>query len=581
MASKCKKQTESKEEIMKKELGLGRGRSFAIRAIMVSLLGASVIVPAYAADTTSGPVTLFAPKGLPGVPALPFTGVKSATFTATDANMAALDVSPSQGPEGTPITISGKGLPANVTFPLTWSTADGGWVAEVLPNTVNYMGVKYVKYNVDMATVTTDATGAFSYKTTIPRDFGAVHDIYAVKDGVAIAHGGFQVNPTLSITPKSGPIGTEITVTYTGMGPNLYTGGSSVLWDNGASGAAQAIWTRGTTVFKMRASGAVGNHYIGMTAGIGVQYMNVKQSPVPYSKGSVALFKVTKDAGAPAAYIEYPAVVEPSISQRTTLSDVGLDPETKAVASLSATSGVVGTKVKLDVKGLTSTGPLSIVWSTVVGNRVNCPPGATCWVYNGVPLGTATPTSGAISQDVTIPDNLGGWHVIQVKKGELIEAQIPFYVKESIFNYVDKAGKVLSAGIALADSNPATKNFPESRDGSGTPTRTFHVGDEFTIAMKGVGWTQLDNTMAVSYDNSYIGYGCGFNSNGYMVVHLTATGALGTHIIDLRPVMYVFQPSFANTPYGALPIMTNYNDIPGLALGYQPPSVHFAITIVK
>ena len=119
------------------------------------------------------------------------------------------------------------------------------------------------------------------------------------------------------------------------------------------------------------------------------------------------------------------------------------------------------------------------------------------------------------------------------------------------------------------------------RDGSGVPKSTFKAGEEFTIAMKGVGWTQLDNTLAVTYDNNFIGYGCGFNSNGYMVVHLIATGAPGTHIIDLHPVLYVLQPSFANTPYGALPVLTNATDLPGLALGYQPPAVHFAITIKK
>jgi hypothetical protein len=541
----------------------------------VTVLGMSVLVPANAADTATTPLTLFAPKGLPGVPALPFTGVKAATFTTADTNMTTLDITPNQGPEGTPITISGKGLPASTALPLTWSTADGAWIADVQPNTVNYMGVKYVKYSVDLVTVTTDATGAFSYKTVIPRDFGGAHDVYAIKDGAAIAHGGFQMNPTISITPKSGPIGTPITVTYTGMGPNLYTGGASVLWDNSAAGTAMAIWTRGTSVFKLRAAGSVGVHYVAMTAGIGVQYMNVKQSPVPFAKGGAVAFTVTKDAGAPASSIEFPAIVEPTVSQRTTLSDVGLDPNTKAVAKLSTTSGEVGSKVKLNVTGLTSTGPLQIVWSTVVGNRVNCT--GTCWVYNGLPMGSATPTNGTIDQEVTIPDHLGGWHVIQVKNGEVVEAQIPFYVKESIFVYKDKNGKVLSNGIAKAD----TSNIPESRDGSGVPKTTFKVGEEFTIAMKGVGWTQLDNTLAVTYDNSYIGYGCGFNSNGYMVVHLIATGALGTHIIDLRPVLYVFQPSFANTPYGALPVLTNYNDLPGLALGYQPPSVHFAITIVK
>jgi hypothetical protein len=66
-----------------------------------------------------------------------------------------------------------------------------------------------------------------------------------------------------------------------------------------------------------------------------------------------------------------------------------------------------------------------------------------------------------------------------------------------------------------------------------------------------------------------------------MVIHLKATGKPGTHIIDLWPLLYTNQPSFANTPYGMLPILTANRDFPGLALGYQLPSIHFAITIVK
>ncbi len=541
---------------------------------MVAILPIAMITPAMGADSVTTPVTLIAPVGLAGVPALPFTGTKSAAFSLPE-KMITLDVTPNQGAEGTPITVSGKGLPASATMPMTWSTAEGAWIADVQPNSVNYMGNKYTKFNIDMTTVTTDASGNFTFKTKAPRDFGAVHDIYVVQNGVAVAHAGYQMATTMSISPKSGPIGTPITVTYTGMGANLYTGAVSVLWDNNYAGVATGVWTRGTAVFKIRAAGPVGTHYIASTAAIGVQYMNIKQSPVPWGKGSAVSFKVTKDMGAPKASIEFPPSVEPSVPLRTTLSTVGLDPNTKAVATLSQTSGIVESKTMLNVTGLSTTGVHQIVWSTVVGNRVNCT--GTCWVYNGVPMGTASPTNGNISQEVTIPDNLGGWHVIQVKQGEVIEAQIPYFVKQSIFQYKDAKGKVLSNGLAKAD----TANTPELRDGSGVPKSTFKAGEEFTIAMKGVGWTQLDNTMAVSYDNNYIGYGCGFNSNGYMVVHLIATGAPGTHIIDLHPVMYIFQPSFANTPYGALPILTYASDIPGLALGYQSPAVHFAITITK
>ena len=81
--------------------------------------------------------------------------------------------------------------------------------------------------------------------STAPRDFGGVHDIYAVANGVQLAHGGFLVSRTATISPKSGPIGTMITVTYNGLGASLYEGGASLLYDNHYVGAMMANWTRG------------------------------------------------------------------------------------------------------------------------------------------------------------------------------------------------------------------------------------------------------------------------------------------------------------------------------------------------
>jgi hypothetical protein len=66
-----------------------------------------------------------------------------------------------------------------------------------------------------------------------------------------------------------------------------------------------------------------------------------------------------------------------------------------------------------------------------------------------------------------------------------------------------------------------------------------------------------------------------------MVVHLHATGGIGTHIIDLYPMLYSLSPSYANTPYGMVPDLSANRDYPGLALGYQVPSIHFSIRIVK
>ena len=83
------------------------------------------------------------------------------------------------------------------------------------------------------------------------------------------------------------------------------------------------------------------------------------------------------------------------------------------------------------------------------------------------------------------------------------------------------------------------------------------------------------------YDDSFIGYGCGFNSNGDVVLQLHATGGPGTHLIDIYPQLYTLQPSFSNTPYGMVPLLTYAEDEPGLALGYDLPAIRLAITIVR
>ncbi len=546
----------------------------ALRAAAVFGLVIGVIAPAQGADTPSTVITLTAPSDIKDVAPLPFTAVKSAAFTTPESTVN-LEVTPQQGYVGSEFSVIGKGLKPNTVMDLVWSTSEGTWITDIQPNTVNYMGVKYTKFYVNMSKVITDSTGSFTFKTKAPSDFGGVHDIYAVVDGVAVAHGGYQMLRTVSISPTSGPIGTPITITYTGMGASLYTAGGSVLYDNHYAGEMQALWTRGTGKAVIRASGDVGKHVIYVLDGIGIPYLNIIQSPVPFANGDTKTFTVTKDAGAPAPYLVYPDKVTPTVTQKTTLSNVGLDPNTKAIATLSKNEGPVLTKVNLNVKGMSTTGTHTIEWATVVGNRVNCV--GTCWIYNSVPMGTVDVNSAEFTKELQIPDHLGGWHVIQVKKNGVIEAQVPFYVQASIMSYYDSKGKVISKGLAKADPS----GLPESRNGSGVPTNKFKAGEEFTIAIKGVGWTQLDNTMAVTYDNSYIGYGCGFNSNGYMVIHLKATGKPGTHIIDLWPLLYTNQPSFANTPYGMLPILTAGKDSPGLALGYQLPSIHFAITVVK
>ena len=563
---------------------LRRGlRSRLARVLVAAFIPVGLIASVSSADPTpTGTVPLTAPSGLPGVPALPFTGTTAPAFTIpTTAGV--LTVTPDQGVQGTPITITGAALPKNASVELTWSTASGTWLADVEPNTVNYLGTSYSKFNVVMTTVTTDANGAFTFKTTAPADWGGVHDIYAVVNGAAVGHGGFEELRILSVTPRSGPIGTPITITYTSMGASLYTGGAQVTWDNHYAGEMMAQWTRGTASVTIRAAGPVGTHFIQVGNAISYQYLNVVQSPIPYTNGGTVTFKVTKDNGPPTPYITWPANVQPTLSEYTTLSSANLDPASTASATLSPNSGPNNSTTTLNVTGLSFSGNATLDLSTVVGNRVNCL--STCWAFVTAPLATATVAGGNLSAKVTIPDKtLGGWHVIQVMNGAKVEAQVPFYVKENIVTFSKKDGSVATIGVERANNtatNAAITAGGSAADQVGTPPYRFKAGQEITLSMKVVGWTQLDNTLGVDYDNSYMGYSCGFNTNGYMVVHLKATGAPGTHIIDLYPMLYSLSPSFANTPYGMVPDMSSGRDYPGLALGYQVPIVHFAITIVK
>jgi hypothetical protein len=484
------------------------------------------------------------PPALPGVAALPGP-IAAAPKPAQ--SMGILKTKPDVGLPGTTYTISGSGLPAGKDVSLVWNTANVTWVVDPRPDSVDYLGRKSEKVAVVIGRAKTDAAGAFSLKLKAPRDFGGIHDIYAVVDGVQLAKGGFLIARWAKMTPKKGPVGTMITLTYGGLGSSLYEGGAAAYYDNKYIGAIMANWTRGVAKVRFRAAGPVGPHIVQIGDAISHNYLNLPQSPIPWAIGAQFTFTVTKDAGLPPARIDWPVSVAPTLDARTTLSATGLDAGITGTARLSSTSGPVSSKVGVSASGLTPRVDVALVWSTVVGNRVNC--SGTCWSFVSVPLGKGTATAGGtLSRNVSIPDGLGGWHVIQLLQDGKVKAQVPYFVKRSV------------AGIS---------------------SLKLKAGQRFTIHLKGVGWTQLDNTIAVDYDNSYVGYGCGFNSNGDVVLNLIATGEPGTHLIDMYPLLYTQQPSYANTPYGMVPVLSYAQDLPGLALGYQLPAIRLAIEVVK
>ncbi len=200
-------------------------------------------------------------------------------------------------------------------------------------------------------------------------------------------------------------------------------------------------------------------------------------------------FVVTRDAGAPKARVDWPLDLKPTVSARTTVSALNLAPTSQALVSFDTTRGAVSSKVNVTAAGLDPGRPVTLDWATVVGNRVNCT--GTCWSFVTVPLAVGVAgADGSLRTNFSVPDGLGGWHVVRVLQGTDVKTQTPYFVERSVIDV----------------------------------PRVVKEGRPFQVHLKGVGWTQLDNTVAVTYDNGYVGYGCGFNSNGDVVLNLVATG---------------------------------------------------------
>jgi hypothetical protein len=208
---------------------------------------------------------------------------------------------------------------------------------------------------------------------------------------------------------------------------------------------------------------------------------------------------------------------------------------------LDKTEGIVGEEVVLEASGLPANQNFDLVWNTMAGSRVS---GNGFGPVENILTKLQTDGSGNVTFSFPIPQDLGGIpHRIDVKNGE---------------------GKIY--GQAYLRILPSIVQV--------TPT-TAKAGDEIVIELNGVGWTEYDNTYYINYDNAYMGYVCGFNTQGNVEFTLIASGEPGYHIIDLYPGIYRGKnplPNFYN-----LPQLTYTEDHPGSAI----PAIHLGVNIVE
>ena len=462
-------------------------------------------------------------------------------------NLRLIKSAPDNGPGGMPFTVTADGLPPGKTASLIWATVDGKYDTTASPENVTFNKRVFTDKRLALGTapIGTDGTLQASFKA--PEDFGEVHDLFLSVDGQDVAHGGFRVMRQVSLSPAEGPIGTPITIKVTGLGSSQYNNTIDVRYDNMPVGIITAVTTRGTTEGSIRASGASGKHVIDIDHGArSVPFLNNQQSGTANIPDWRLWFTLTDDKTMPQASVDWPqqnVAALTSAAAPSTTADTG-NATAAGNASVSPVSGPILSQVTVAAGGLQPQSEVDIVWVTARGNRTS----PTGWALTDTPLGKGTTgADGTLNAGFQVPDDLGGWHVVKLVRGDSVIAQIPYFVERSLV---------------------------------GVTPHQVKVGDVFTVHIKGVGWTELDNGTAMTYDNAYIGFACGFASNGDVTVNLVATGAPGIHLIDLYPMVY--QGSHGEAPWGYQEPLLSYRiDTPGLPLGYRLPAFRLAIEVVN
>ena len=427
---------------------------------------------------------------------------------------------------GVEVVAAAEGLPPNETVDLVWGTVDGGWVVE---DYYRFRGKKFANANKILKQVAVGADGRVSVRFPVPEDYGGVHEVFLSRDGVPLAQGGVDVGQTFEMVPTEGPVGTPIELRVKGLGWRTLESTWVVNWDNQEIGWVSATSTRGSAVARFRAAGQIGDHQVKVYTGyMGQGYLNHEQAPNSYLPRPDFVFRITPGDTPPPIFAEpYQKQFVPSVA-----ASVG-----GGRLSISPAQGPVLTRAQLKGSGLTPNARVSLVWETQAGNRVSG--GGFASKENEITQLTIG-SDGRIDVPLVVPDDLGGLHAVSVRSGDSVLATTHFVIETSIISMSPVSG-------------PA-----------GTPV---------TIHLKGVGWTDYDNIYVATYDNGYMGYACGFNSQGDVVINFKAAGSPGIHLIDLYPGIY--QGPEGGQQLYRLPQLTYADDHPGNRI----PALRFAFRV--
>lgn len=424
---------------------------------------------------------------------------------------------------GDSVHVRVEGLKPSEAARMVWHTMEGTYK---LDGIYKFIEQSYKEKQIDIANGNADSNGVWEADFQVPQGFGGDHDIIVRQGETPMAKSNIYIEPTFTMSPTSGPVGTEITIVSEGIGWKEMESNWQLTYDNKMTGLISAVSTEGKSVAKIRAAGPAGKHALTIWHGyLGMAYINHQQAPTGYLPVVDLIFEVTDEEPEKKNFVE---PIPPSAA------DGGVDmPELKnksgVEVNISKDEGHVGEKVTLSGKGFPANKTVDLVWYTMVGNRVT----SAGFNEKAKELGKAeSGADGSFAYDFEVPSDLGGVpHRIDLMVGDEVYGQAYLRILPSIVSMSPASGP---------------------------------VGTVINIEINGVGWTEYDNAYHLTYDNAYTGYMCGFNSQGTVKFTLVASGEPGYHIIDLYPGIYKGQQPKPDI-YVA-PQLTYWEDHPGSAI---------------
>ncbi len=502
-----------------------------------------------------------------------------------------ITVSPTAATVGAKMTVAGTGFPPNTSLNLEWASAKASWVVQAIP-TPQVTGISTPAIQVMLGSVQTNSSGSFSVQITVPTDYGGSHFIQAFfANGTAFAaKASFDVEPSFHFSPSSGPDGTPITFIAAGLGYGEYSTSYYLSWDNSIAGYMTALSTSGATNFTIYASGVPGIHYIAIYQGYpGPGYLNPQQGPPSSETQSVfppyvpfyANFTVTPETvmtqsssqSTNDAFVSHNAASFGAFALLAALVGGAFFVSRKDPGERRAISRVVIAVVIILVVAIAGIGlyaatstkastTSSSTSATSTGPEVSFTPVATVVRPQiTVPVNTATtgprisvsPTIVSVGDNITVSgagftpntqvplvwttykgSNLLGYKAVAEPLRNVTAAS------DGTFSFIMKVHSDLG-GIHYI----AAGNLTENSNGTVFIQRSAKLsttegpqGTMIQVIMQGVGYTFNTNIVAADYDNSYIGYGCGFNSGGNVTIDIVATGGPGIHTIDVYPSVW-------------------------------------------